>query len=129
MAENISAYFVTFSLVLAAVGMFRCLQKYREVSSQLGRRIESEYAKMLSAMARHDRHDEPPLLNREELKALQQKLANSGLLDIEAFYRSAHHRCTLQPVALPSPQSVQELVQAWKVLRKRRRSKWGPLHP
>ncbi|HKW16578.1 MAG TPA: hypothetical protein VJO35_03620 [Terriglobales bacterium] len=53
--------------------------------------------------------------------ALQQKLANSGVLEIEAFYRSAHHRCTLQPAWLPSPQSIQELVQAWKVLRRRRR--------
>jgi len=76
-------------------------------------------------MARHHRNDEPPVLSREDLKALQQRLANSSLLEVEAFYRSAHHRCTLQPVALPSPQSIQELVQAWKVLRKRHRSKWG----
>ncbi|HZQ20418.1 MAG TPA: hypothetical protein VFA90_17120 [Terriglobales bacterium] len=78
-------------------------------------------------MARRDRYDEPPVMTRGELKALQQKLANSSVLDVEAFYRSAHHRCSLQPVALPSPQAIQELVQAWKVLRKRRRSKWGSL--
>lgn len=72
-------------------------------------------------MARRDRYDKPPVLTREELKSLQQKLAGLSVLEVEAFYRSAHHRCTLQPVALPSPQSIQELVQAWKVLRKRRR--------
>jgi len=72
-------------------------------------------------MGRRDRYDEPPVLTAEELKSLQQKLESSSVLEVEAFYRSAHQRCTLQPVALPSPQSIQELVQAWKILRKRRR--------
>lgn len=89
--------------------------------------MQGEDARILSAMARRDRYDQPPVMTRAELQALQQKLANSSVLDVEAFYRSAYHRCTLQPVALPSPQSIQELVQAWKTLRKRRRSKWGSL--
>lgn len=72
-------------------------------------------------MARRRTYDEQPVLSREELRALQQKLANANVLEIEAFYRTAHHRCILQPVALPSPRAVQELVQAWKVLRKRQR--------
>ncbi len=61
------------------------------------------------------------VLTREELNELQQRLSHLSIVSVEDFYRSAHHRCSFQPRRVPSPRSIQELVQAWKLLRKWRR--------
>jgi hypothetical protein len=61
------------------------------------------------------------VLSREELKALHDRLSQGDIAAVESFYRSAHHRCALQPLWLPPPRAIQELVQAWKILRKGRR--------
>jgi hypothetical protein len=37
---------------------------------------------------------------------------------LEIFYRATHNACSFR-VRLPSPRLIQELVQAWKVLRAR----------
>lgn len=73
------------------------------------------------AMARHrsSRANEA-VLSADELDELQQQLDALDGPAVEEFYRTAHHRCTLQPKWLPSPRAVQELVQAWKRLRKGR---------
>lgn len=72
-------------------------------------------------MARRPEINKEDVLTRQELNALAQRLTESNLSGIESFYRSAHHKCSLQPRWLPSPRCIQELVQAWKALRKRRR--------
>lgn len=69
-------------------------------------------------MARRPEGKKEDVLTREELNALVHRLAHLSIPAVEEFYRSAHHRCSLQPRWLPSPRSVQELVQAWKLLRK-----------
>jgi hypothetical protein len=63
---------------------------------------------------------EENVLSQPELKELQQWLAGLSTSAVEEFYRTAHHRCTLQPHWLPSPRALQELVQAWKRLRQGR---------
>lgn len=72
-------------------------------------------------MARRPEGKKDDVLTREDLKELEHRLAGWSVPDVEGFYRSAHHRCSLQPRWLPSPRAIQELVQAWKRLRKGRR--------
>ncbi len=69
-------------------------------------------------MSRRPEGKKEDVLTREELKELQQRLSHLSTPAVEEFYRSVHHRCSLQPRWLPSPRSIQELVQAWKLLRK-----------
>jgi hypothetical protein len=69
-------------------------------------------------MARRPEGRKDDVLTRAELLELQQRLARLSIVAVEDFYRSAHHRCSLQPRWLPSARSIQELVQAWKMLRK-----------
>jgi hypothetical protein len=40
---------------------------------------------------------------------------------VENFYRSAHMVCRIGPGLFPSARAIQELVQAWKQMRKWRR--------
>jgi hypothetical protein len=61
------------------------------------------------------------VLTREQLKELHDRVSSGGVAAAEALYRSAYHRCSLQPWWLPTPRAIQELVQAWKILRKARR--------
>jgi hypothetical protein len=72
-------------------------------------------------MARRPKRTNDDVLNRDELNELQQRLAHLSEPAVEDFYRNAHHKCSLQPRWLPSPRSIQELVQAWKLLRKWRK--------
>ena len=39
--------------------------------------------------------------------------------ELEIFYKATHNACALR-VRLPSARLIQELVQAWKILRKPR---------
>ena len=70
------------------------------------------------AMARRPERNEEVVLTRAELKELQKRLASYQRPALESFYRSAHYRCSLQPRWLPSPKAMQELIAAWKALRK-----------
>lgn len=72
-------------------------------------------------MARRPQSQKEDVLSRAELYELQQRLAHLSVPAVEEFYRSAHGRCSLQPYSLPSPRTIQELVQTWKLLRKWRR--------
>jgi hypothetical protein len=69
-------------------------------------------------MARRPERNEEVVLTSAELKELQQRLASYPRATLESFYRSAHNRCSLQPRWLPSPKAMQELIAAWKALRK-----------
>ncbi|MCU1335923.1 MAG: hypothetical protein JWO19_1504 [Bryobacterales bacterium] len=57
-------------------------------------------------------------LSATELADLRRKLAAMKEHEVKSFYRSAHFRCELHEYRLPSARSVQELVQAWKQLRR-----------
>jgi hypothetical protein len=69
-------------------------------------------------MARRPQSKNEDMLSRAELHELQHRLSHLSAPAVEEFYRSAHARCSLQPYSLASPRSIQELVQAWKLLRK-----------
>ena len=57
-------------------------------------------------------------LSRQDLADLQRKLATMSITGLQDFYRSAYYRCRLESAALPPARAVQELVTAWKALRK-----------
>jgi hypothetical protein len=85
--------------------------------------IGEQWAKIVQCLVMARRPDirQDDVLTREELKELQRRLSNLSVASVEEFYRRAHHRCSLQPRRLSSPRVMQELVQAWKLLRKWRR--------
>ena len=58
------------------------------------------------------------VLSREELYQLQRKLSTMSITGLQDFYRAAYYRCRLENAGLPPARSIQELVQAWKALRK-----------
>jgi len=61
------------------------------------------------------------VLSATELADLRRRLSTMKEHEVKSFYRSAHFRCEFQEYRLPSARSVQELVQAWKQLRKGQR--------
>jgi hypothetical protein len=58
------------------------------------------------------------VLSKEELAQLQRKLRTMSLTGLSDFYRAAYHRCRLEGYAIPPARAIQELVQAWKAIRK-----------
>jgi hypothetical protein len=68
-------------------------------------------------MARRPR---PPdeVLNRKDLAELQLRLSMMGQMAVPDFYRSVHFVCRIGPGHFPSARLIQELVQAWKQMRK-----------
>ena len=61
------------------------------------------------------------VLNEKELQDLQRRLSLLNPQHVEDFYNQAHRECCLGEKGLPSPRAIQQLVQAWKQLRKWRR--------
>jgi hypothetical protein len=60
--------------------------------------------------------DEP--LTENELKELQRRLSLLSVSHVEDFYRESHRECCLNDRTFPTARSIQQLVQAWKQLRK-----------
>jgi hypothetical protein len=58
------------------------------------------------------------ILTRKDLAALQQRLAMMSTNAVEDFYQYTHNTCRIGPGHFPSPRAIQELVQAWKQMRK-----------
>jgi hypothetical protein len=59
---------------------------------------------------RPERNEKKAVLTAGELEELQKRLAGYQRATLEAFYRSAHNRCSLQPRWIPSPKAMQELI-------------------
>jgi len=57
-------------------------------------------------------------LTSAELFELRRRLEAMPRHELEIFYKATHNACALR-VRLPSPRLIQELVQAWKILRTR----------
>jgi hypothetical protein len=57
-------------------------------------------------------------LNPAELKELHRRLSLLSPHHVQEAYRSAHHRCCMGGDLLPRAAAVQELVTAWKILRR-----------
>lgn len=58
------------------------------------------------------------VLSEEELNLLRRKLSTMSLTALYDFYRAAYHRCRIEGYAIPPASAIQELVQAWKAIRK-----------
>lgn len=58
------------------------------------------------------------ILSEEDLKDLRYSLALLSLGHVQDFYKRAYERWRLTSREFPRARSIQELVQAWKQLRK-----------
>jgi hypothetical protein len=58
------------------------------------------------------------VLNRADLVELQRKLSSMSVTGLQDFYRTAYYRCGLESEQVPDARAIQELVQAWKEMRK-----------
>lgn len=58
------------------------------------------------------------MLSEAELQQLRRKLSTMSVTALGDFYRAAYYRCRLEGYAVPPARAIQELVQAWKALRK-----------
>jgi lysozyme family protein len=66
--------------------------------------------------------DEPQRpLTEHELKDLQQNLARLSEPSVKQVYQQAWEECRIKGERLPPAKAIQQLVQAWKQLWKRRR--------
>ena len=62
------------------------------------------------------------ILSREELREFSRRLSMLSISGVEGTYRAAHADCRLEDKRLPPAAAIQQLVTAWKVLRKTRRA-------
>jgi hypothetical protein len=60
-------------------------------------------------------------LTEADLKELQRRLSLLSMSHVEDFYRESHRECCLNDRTYPAARSIQQLVQAWKQLRKWRK--------
>jgi hypothetical protein len=72
---------------------------------------------LATAMARRPNTGSREQLGPAELVELRRKLEQMSRNELEIFYRATHNACRYV-MRLPSPRLIQELVQAWKTLRK-----------
>jgi hypothetical protein len=57
-------------------------------------------------------------MTEAELRQLMRELARLRSYSVKEFYKATHAACALQSEKLPEPRQMQELVTAWKLLRK-----------
>jgi hypothetical protein len=60
----------------------------------------------------------PSVLSRDELNALEKRLSGMSVVAVRDFYGMALYRCRLEEDRIPEARAVQELVAAWRNLRK-----------
>jgi len=70
-------------------------------------------------MARRPNTGSREQLTRTELEDLRQKLSAMPPHELESYYRATHNACRYEVQGrVPPPRMMQELVVAWKVLRR-----------
>jgi hypothetical protein len=70
-------------------------------------------------MARRPNLEKEQVWSREDLKEITQRLSFLSQSAVREFYDRAYRECRIiNSHAFPSARSIQELVQAWKQLRK-----------
>jgi hypothetical protein len=69
-------------------------------------------------MARRSTSPSVEQFTRTELEALRVKLEAMPRHELETFYKATHNACRYV-MQLPAPRLIQELVQAWRALRRR----------
>ncbi len=68
-------------------------------------------------MARRILSPQREQLTKDELSLLREKLTAMSRSELEIYYKASHNACRYN-VRVPSPRLIQELVQAWKAIRK-----------
>jgi hypothetical protein len=58
------------------------------------------------------------MLTRDDLVALEKRLSGMSVVAVRDFYGMALYRCRLEDDRIPEARAVQELVAAWKHMRK-----------
>jgi hypothetical protein len=58
------------------------------------------------------------VLSRDDLRELRRRLSQMSVTGVESFHRAAHYRCRYGAGQVPSARSIQEVVQAWKQIRR-----------
>jgi hypothetical protein len=74
--------------------------------------------KLAVAMARRPELGEEKIWSSEELKEIARNLALLSAQGVREFYERAYRECRISGRDFPPARAVQELVQAWKQLRK-----------
>jgi hypothetical protein len=70
-------------------------------------------------MARRPNTGRREQLKPGELEELRRRLLSLPNHELESFYKSTHNACRYEVLGrVPSPRIMQELITAWKVLRK-----------
>ena len=72
-------------------------------------------------VARRPEPGQEKIWTREELKEIAHNLALLSGQGVRDFYERAYRECRVSGRDFPPARAVQELVQAWKLLRKWRR--------
>jgi hypothetical protein len=72
-------------------------------------------------MARRPDPREEEVLSANDLKQLGHNLALLSLHAVREFYERAYEECRISGRDFPCPRAIQQLVAAWKQLRKWRR--------
>ena len=67
---------------------------------------------------RPDINQREDVMSREDLEALGNSLAHLSPSSVRDFYERAYQRCRISDRDFPPARAIQELVQAWKQLRK-----------
>src|SRR5690349_8001541 len=62
-------------------------------------------------------------LTRDDLAELVRRLSLLSPYDVQQAYRRAHQQCCMQGELLPRAASIQEMVAAWKIMRRWKRRK------
>lgn len=71
-------------------------------------------------MARRPDFRNPEVMSPDEIKQLRTSLSRISLSAARHAYHTAYSRCRMVNDRVPSARSIQELVQVWKQLWKRR---------
>lgn len=71
-------------------------------------------------MARRPDVRNPEVMTLAEISQLRSSLSRASLSALRQAYHTAHSRCRMVNDRVPSARSIQELVQVWKQLWKRR---------
>ena len=72
-------------------------------------------------MARRPDFGVERIWSREELKEIGANLARMGMTGVREFYERAYRECRMTSRDFPPARAVQELVQAWKQMRRWRK--------
>ena len=77
---------------------------------------------MISMARRPELRRQEDVLSRDDLKELAHNLSLLSEPAVQDFYQSAYRECAIiNRQTFPSARAIQQLVQAWKLLRKWRR--------